>query len=134
MNVILCGYHWTGCKSLTYLLKKKYNVFVFTHSSDYYVNDLIHFCKKNNVPFSLDKITLENIPFKPEVIVSIYYRYIIEKDVINLCNGKIFNLHPSLLPKYKGCSSLTWAMIYGEKKVGYTYHYILPEIDCGNII
>ena len=134
MNVILCGFHWTGCKTLTYLLKKKYNIFVYTHEAEYYVNDLIQFCKKNDVSFSLEKITAKNIPFIPDVIISSYYRYIIEIDIINLCGGKIFNLHPSLLPKYKGCSSLTWAMINGEKKVGYTYHYISPEIDCGNII
>jgi methionyl-tRNA formyltransferase len=134
MNIILCGYHWTGCKVLSYLLKKKYNVYVFTHISDYYVNDLIHYCKTKNVPFSTEKISTGNIPFKPDVIISSYYRYIISNELIDVCQGKIFNLHPSLLPNYKGCSSLTWAMINGESKVGYTYHYISSEIDCGNII
>ena len=68
------------------------------------------------------------------MICSIYYRYIIEEEIINCVNGKIFNLHPSLLPNYKGCSSLTWAMINGEAEVGYSYHYIDVTLDTGNVI
>ena len=58
----------------------------------------------------------------------------IKKHIIEICNRKIFNLHPSLLPKYRGCSSLTWAMINGEKEVGFTYHYLDEGCDTGDII
>jgi len=44
------------------------------------------------------------------------------------------NLHPSLLPKYRGCSSLTWSMIKGDKVAGFSYHYMEEECDTGNII
>lgn len=74
------------------------------------------------------------MPFVPDVICSIYYRYIIGNDVIETVDGRIFNLHPALLPKYRGCSSLTWAMINGEKECGYTYHYINKTCDIGDII
>ena len=74
------------------------------------------------------------MPFKPDIICSIYYRYIIPENVINAVNGKIFNLHPALLPNYRGCSSLTWAMINGEEYCGYTYHYIDKDCDTGRII
>ena len=58
----------------------------------------------------------------------------IKQDVIDIVNGKIFNLHPALLPKYRGCSSVTWAMINGEKECGFTYHYIDKGCDTGKII
>ena len=87
-----------------------------------------------NINYSKEKIGINNLPFQPDMIISIYYRYIISREVINIVNGKIFNLHPSLLPEYKGTSSITWAMINQEQELGYTYHYINEKIDEGDII
>ena len=134
MKAILCGYHWTGCKALEILLNMGYEVFVYTHEADHSVADLEGLCIKKQVPYSLEKIKKNNLPFIPDIICSIYYRYIISLDIIKLVDGKIFNLHPALLPKYRGCSSLTWAMINGEKYCGYTYHYIDENCDTGDII
>lgn len=134
MNIILCGYHWTGCKALEMLIKQQHNVFVYTHKNPFHIPSLENYCKKLNVKYSLDNISKTKLPFKADMICSIYYRHIIKKHIIDSCNGKIFNLHPSMLPKYRGCSSLTWAMIYGEKRVGFTYHYIDESCDTGNII
>lgn len=134
MKAILCGYNWAGCKALDILLNLGYEVFVYTHDSEAYLVSLKDTCEKLNVPYSLENISKSNLPFKPDFIASIYYRYIIKNHIIDAVNGKIFNLHPSLLPKYRGCSSLTWAMINGEKEVGYTYHYIDAGCDTGNII
>ena len=134
MKVILCGYNWVGCKALDILLEHNHEVFVYTHNSPSYVPSLKNYCLEKGISYSLKKINLESIPFKPDIVCSIYYRYIIPEDVIKYVNNKIFNLHPSLLPEYKGCSSLTWAMINGEKRVGFTYHYIESGVDTGDII
>ena len=134
MKVILCGYHWTGCNALEWLISKKYELFVYTHNTNNSIADLEGYCIKMNIPYSLDKISINNIPFVPDVICSVYYRYIISEDIIKMVKGKIFNLHPSLLPKYRGCSSLTWAMINGEVECGYTFHYIDSGCDTGDII
>lgn len=134
MRVILCGYHWTGCKALELLLEEGHDVFVYTHETENCVADLEGLCIRKGVPYSLNKITSDNLPFIPDMICSIYYRWIIKKDVIEIVKGRIFNLHPALLPKYRGCSSLTWAMINGEKECGFTYHYIDEGCDTGNII
>lgn len=133
-KIILCGYNWAGCKALELLLNRNYEVFVYTHESPWHVNNLIEFCNQKKVKFSTEKITLNNLPFVPNIITSIFYRYIIDEEVINIVNKKIFNLHPSLLPEYKGCSSLTWAIVNGETNCGFTYHYIEKEVDKGNII
>lgn len=134
MKVILCGYHWTGCKALELLMQEGHEVFVYTHETENYIADLEGMCIKKKIPYSLEKIEAKNMPFTPDVICSVYYRWIIGGDVIEAVNGKIFNLHPSLLPKYRGCSSLTWAMINGEEECGFTYHYIDAGCDTGNII
>jgi len=133
-KAILCGYQWASCKAFDELLNRFDEVFVYTHTGPYFVPSLIALCEERGVPYSTDKISLENLPFRPDIICSIYYRYIINEAVISAVNGRIFNLHPSLLPKYRGCSSLTWAMINQEPEAGYTYHYIDADCDTGNII
>ena len=44
-KIILCGYNWAGCKALEMLLERNYEVFVYTHESPWYINDLIEFCR-----------------------------------------------------------------------------------------
>lgn len=137
MNVILCGYNWAGCRALELLLAKGHNVYVFTHNPPSimtHVPSVPTLCEKLNVDYTTKRIKHKLLPFKPDLLCSIYYRKIISQSVINQTNNKAFNLHPSLLPKYRGCSSLTWAMANGESTVGYTYHYLTKEIDAGNII
>lgn len=134
MKVILCGYHWTGCKALELLLQEGHDVYVYTHTTQNYIADLEGLCIKRNINYSLNKIEVNNLPFIPDMICSVYYRWIIKPDVIAVVQGRIFNLHPALLPKYRGCSSLTWAMINGENECGFTYHYIDSGCDTGNII
>ena len=45
-----------------------------------------------------------------------------------------FNLHASLLPKYRGAAPINWAIINGEKETGITTFFLQHEIDTGNII
>jgi methionyl-tRNA formyltransferase len=45
-----------------------------------------------------------------------------------------FNLHASLLPKYRGAAPINWAIINGEKETGVTTFFLQHEIDTGNII
>ena len=134
MKIILCGYNWIGCNVLEQLLVNKHEVFVFTHENPYYIPSLIDECKRKGISYSCEDISKSKLPFKPDIICSIYYRYLIKPHIIQGCNGKIFNLHPALLPKYRGCSSITWALINGEKETGYSYHYIDEQCDTGNII
>lgn len=134
MKIIICGYHWIGCKAISEVLALGHELFVYTHENPPHVNSVVDFCTLQGIPYSTKKIEIDNLPFKPDVICSIYYRYIIDAQVIDMVQGKIFNLHPSLLPEYKGCSSITWALINGETEIGYTYHYIEEKVDTGNIL
>lgn len=134
MRIILCGYHWTGCKALELLLQEGHEVYVYTHETENYIADLEGLCIKKNVKYSVERIEVDNLPFVPDMICSIYYRWLIKQDIIDIVHGKIFNLHPALLPKYRGCSSITWAMINGEEECGFTFHYIDAGCDTGNII
>lgn len=134
MKVVLCGFHWAGCRALELLLERQHDVVVYTHPAPPYVPDLAELCRTAKVPYDLHVISSQSLQFKPDVIASIYYRRVIPPHVLDLADGRAFNLHPSLLPKYRGCSSLAWALINGENEVGYTYHYMDAEVDTGDII
>jgi methionyl-tRNA formyltransferase len=71
---------------------------------------------------------------EPSYIISIYGRRIIPNSYLSLCTGGAFNLHPSLLPYYKGCFSSVWAILNGESITGITIHNMVAHVDAGDIL
>ena len=59
---------------------------------------------------------------------------ILSKKFIKKFSGKIVNIHPSLLPKYKGLNTHQKALKNNEKYSGCTVHYITDKVDSGKII
>jgi len=59
---------------------------------------------------------------------------ILSRNFIKKFKGKIINIHPSLLPKYKGLNTHIRAIKNGEKFAGCTVHYVTPKLDSGKII
>ena len=59
---------------------------------------------------------------------------IISPKLINTFPRRIINLHPSLLPKYKGLHAIEQAFYSGDKITGCTVHYVTEELDSGEII
>jgi len=68
-----------------------------------------------------------------DFIVSYRYRYIINKDVVSYMNGRIINLHISLLPWNRGSDPNLWSFLENTPK-GVTIHYIDEGVDTGEII
>ena len=59
---------------------------------------------------------------------------ILSKNFIKTFNGKIINVHPSLLPKYKGLQTHYRAIKNKDKFAGCTVHYVAPKLDSGRIV
>ena len=59
---------------------------------------------------------------------------ILSKKFISKFNGKIINIHPSLLPSFPGIDGQSQALEYGVKVSGATVHIVTPELDAGPII
>ena len=59
---------------------------------------------------------------------------ILSKEFIKKFNGKIINIHPSLLPRYKGLNTHSRAIRNKDKLSGCTVHYVTPKLDSGKII
>jgi methionyl-tRNA formyltransferase len=109
---------------------------VFT---DFKSKNIIEFCKAKNIELfrgnprnGKAKKIIQSISC--DVLLSVNYLFIIEKDIINLPAKYAINIHGSLLPKYRGRTPHVWAIINGEKETGITAHLIDEKVDNGDII
>ena len=71
--------------------------------------------------------------FDADLFVVVAFR-ILPAEVFTLPRKGTFNLHGSLLPKYRGAAPIQWALIKGEKETGLTTFFIKEKVDTGNII
>ena len=69
----------------------------------------------------------------PDLGVIVAYR-ILPREIYTLPKFRTFNLHASLLPKYRGPAPIQWALINGEKVTGVTTFFLQDKVDTGNII
>ncbi len=69
-----------------------------------------------------------------ELIVMAGWMRIVTSHLIDAFPNRIINIHPSLLPKYKGLDVVQRAMDAGETVTGCTVHYVTEELDSGDII
>ena len=84
--------------------------------------------------FSLELILQKLKKNKISLICLAGYMKIIKKKFINKFNGQIINIHPSLLPKYKGLNTHRRALANKDKFAGCTVHYVTEKLDSGKII
>ena len=73
-------------------------------------------------------------PYNLKLICLAGYMKILSKRFINKFPGKIINIHPSLLPKYKGLNTHRRAIENKETVAGCTVHYVSENIDDGKIV
>lgn len=72
--------------------------------------------------------------FDADLFVVVAYGKIIPSEVYEMPRLKSINLHPSLLPKYRGAAPINWVLINGEEKTGVTVQLINEEMDAGDIV
>lgn len=70
----------------------------------------------------------------PDVICVVAYGRILPKEILEIPKYGSINVHPSLLPKYRGSAPIQWAILNGDKKTGVTTMYLDEEMDAGDII
>ena len=72
--------------------------------------------------------------YQVDIIVMAGWMRIVSKKFVDAYPGQIINLHPSLLPKYKGLNAIEQAIKAGEDETGATVHFVTEELDSGAII
>jgi methionyl-tRNA formyltransferase len=70
----------------------------------------------------------------PDLHVTVAYGRLIPQEVLEIPHLGSINLHPSLLPKYRGASPIASAILHGDSETGVTIMYMSPELDAGDLI
>lgn len=94
-----------------------------------WIKELGHEVKTYQDVLNYDEIKKE----KFDLAISYTYRFIIKKDIIELLNGNIINLHISYLPWNRGANPNQWSFLENTPK-GVTIHYVDSKLDNGDII
>ncbi|MFX0134293.1 MAG: methionyl-tRNA formyltransferase [Candidatus Hodarchaeota archaeon] len=141
-KILFFAYGRAGFLAFDILLNKleyssKY-LFCFTYDHDDN-NQLINSLISTGTDYTFMSIHCKQaykkvMEFSPDIIVSMHYRDRIPLEILKLAPLGGFNLHPSLLPKYRGCFSAPWVIINGEENTGITYHSMNEKFDDGPII
>ena len=68
---------------------------------------------------------------RPDLVLLAGYMRILSDEFVNALNDRLLNIHPSLLPKYKGLHTHKRVLEAGDAVHGATVHYVTPDLDCG---
>jgi methionyl-tRNA formyltransferase len=69
----------------------------------------------------------------PDLVLSVFYRSMLPQAVLDAASIAL-NLHPSLLPAYRGRAPLNWVLVRGETMTGITLHHMVRRADAGDIV
>ncbi|MES9899034.1 MAG: formyltransferase family protein [Sedimenticola sp.] len=141
MKILLTAYYSPGIRALDVLFAKGYRpeqIALLSHRDsrngaliDYAGIHGIELC---TAPAKSDEAYEWIKVFSPDAIFSLYYREIFPVRVLSLPSRGAVNLHPSLLPRYRGAFSAPWIIFNGENLGGYTYHYMNEKVDEGDVL
>jgi len=69
-----------------------------------------------------------------DLLIVAICKNILKSEVLRVPRYGAVNIHPSLLPKYRGPTPAFWALYHGEQETGVTFHQMTPKIDEGEIV
>jgi len=145
MKIVVFGCQQIAVDALKYLSSKQdiELSLVITYElpldETYGYESVIKYCNKNAINVDDPKAVTSDVVKKvlninPDLILSIYYRKILPKSLINYPKLGCINIHPSALPFYRGPVPTAWAIENGEENFGITIHYMDEGIDTGDIL
>jgi methionyl-tRNA formyltransferase len=70
----------------------------------------------------------------PDLLFSFYYRRMLGAELLALPRLGAWNIHGSLLPKYRGRAPVNWAILHGERETGATLHEMVAKPDAGRVV
>jgi methionyl-tRNA formyltransferase len=147
MNIVFMGTPDFAVPSLEILLKNNYTVSAVVTAPDKPRGrgQQVSFTavKESALRYSLPVLQPETLrdplfisaltDLKPDLFIIVAFR-ILPKEVYSIPVKGSFNLHASLLPKFRGAAPINWAIINGEKESGVTTFFLQDKVDTGNII
>lgn len=144
-RAVVFAYHNVGVRCLQVLLAHNIDVqLVVTHTDNpnenIWFDSVERLAAINRLPCATptDPNTPEWIEriraLQPDFIFSFYYRNMLDVALLHAARLGAYNMHGSLLPKYRGRVPVNWAVIRGERQTGATLHRMVEKPDAGAIV
>ena len=142
-SAVVFGYHDVGVRCLGVLLDAGVQVpLVVTHRDDpeerIWFASVAELARSKGIDILLDPDSGALLPrlraLAPDFIFSFYYRRMLPPEVLATAKRGAYNMHGSLLPKYRGRAPVNWAVLKGETQTGATLHEMVAKPDAGRIV
>ena len=144
-RAVVFAYHNVGARCLRVLLARGIDVaLVVTHTDNPNENIWFESVAAVAADYALPVITPADPrepaladavrAAQPDFIFSFYYRHMLPVELLALAPRGAFNMHGSLLPKYRGRVPTNWAVLNGETETGATLHEMAAKPDAGAIV
>ena len=141
-SAVVFAYHDVGVRCLSVLLAHGVKVgLVVTHTDDPRENIWFASVEKLARTHEIEVATPDDpeqlagrlARMRPEFLFSFYYRHMLSPAILACATRGAFNMHGSLLPKYRGRVPVNWAILRGERETGATLHEMVAKPDAGRI-
>ncbi len=145
MRAVVFAYHDVGVRCLQVLLARGVEVaLVVTHDDN--PNETIWFasvaalCAEHGIAciappdVAAPEVLAQVRAAQPDFLFSFYYRHMLPVALLETAPRGAFNMHGSLLPKYRGRVPVNWAVLHGETETGATLHLMVAKPDAGHIV
>ncbi len=144
-TAVVFAYHTVGARCLQVLLDQGVRVLlVVTHEDDpdeqIWFDSVANLARAHGIPAITpdDPNTPELMDrlrgLNPDFLFSFYYRRMLSPELLALAPRGAYNMHGSLLPKYRGRVPINWAILKGERETGATLHEMVAKPDAGRIV
>lgn len=144
-TAVVFAYHNVGVRCLAVLLAHGVEVVrVVTHrdspTENIWFDSVAELAARHDIPVIFpddpnDPAVLAELAApRPDFLFSFYYRLMLKAPLLALPAHGAFNMHGSLLPKYRGRVPVNWAVIHGERETGATLHQMVEKPDAGGIV
>lgn len=145
MKTIVFAYAEMGCAGISALLNAGYEISaIFTHADtspeSHAFPSVARLAAEQGIPVYAPEdashpLWVDRIKaMQPDFIFSFYYRALLSDSILRTARVGAFNLHGSLLPKYRGRAPLNWVLVNGETETGVTLHHMVKRADAGDIV
>jgi methionyl-tRNA formyltransferase len=137
-KAVVFAYHDVGVRCLRVLVETGVEVeLVITHRDDpketIWFPSVATLARSLGIDVLLDPTAVQ-LPPRTDFIFSFYYRRMLPQAVLERARRGAFNMHGSLLPKYRGRAPVNWAVLHGESQTGATLHEMTEKPDAGRIV
>jgi methionyl-tRNA formyltransferase len=145
MRAVVFAYHNVGVRCLKVLLARGIDVaLVVTHEDNpaetIWFESVAALCTESGIAYitpanpASPELLAQVRAVAPDFLFSFYYRHMLPAELLALASRGAYNMHGSLLPKYRGRVPVNWAVLHGETETGATLHEMTAKPDAGAII